>query len=364
MSEEVQPAAGDILVVDDTPANLRLLGELLAAQGYRVRPVTSGAQALRAAAASLPDLVLLDIHMPDLDGYEVCRRLKADPAAEGVPVIFLSALHEPLDKVQAFAAGGVDYVTKPFSVDEVLARIRTHLELRRLQVALRAERAKSDALLHRVLPPVVADALRDGEPFAARVFDRATVLFADIVGFTAIAAESTPLQVFDLLHRLFSAFDAACERHGVYKVETTGDSYMVVGGISDVAAAGEAGPAKVMTPDADGDANGVAALALEMLTIARDFEARPRHSLKIRIGVHTGPVVGGVVGTKTPRFCLFGETVNLAARMEKASVPMQALISEATRELLDAGRFVTHARGVMTLRGVGPAVAYFLGKRE
>ncbi|MEZ4451872.1 MAG: adenylate/guanylate cyclase domain-containing protein [Nannocystaceae bacterium] len=351
---EARASAGDILVVDDTPANLRLLSELLSEQGYRVRPVTSGAQALRAAAASVPDLVLLDVHMSELDGYEVCRRLKADPRSADVPVIFLSALHEPLDKVQAFTAGGVDYVTKPFNVDEVLARIRTHLELRRLQVEVEAERAKSDALLHRVLPPVVAAALRDGQPFAARDFDRATVLFADVVGFTAIAAASRPLQVFELLHRLYTAFDRACERHGVYKVETTGDSYMIVGGISDLTAPGEAG----------GDANAVAAFALDMLAIVRAFEVRPGTPLKIRIGIHSGSVVGGVVGEKMPHFCLFGETVNMAARLEKASVPMQALISESTKELLDPARFVAHARGMMTLRGAGSAVGYFLGRRE
>lgn len=125
-----------ILIVDDTPANLQLLSGILKAKGYKVRPVTSGAQALSAAAASTPDLVLLDITMPEMDGFEVCRRMKEMPALRDVPVLFISALSETLDKVHAFAAGGVDYVPKPFEAEEVEARVATHLKLRQLRLEL------------------------------------------------------------------------------------------------------------------------------------------------------------------------------------------------------------------------------------
>ena len=126
----------DILVVDDTPANLQLLSGMLKEVGYRVRVVPSGALALASAEKRVPDLVLLDINMPNMDGYEVCRRMKENPELCRVPVLFISALSEPLDKVKAFSSGGVDYVTKPFQVEEVAARVRTHLENRRLQRAL------------------------------------------------------------------------------------------------------------------------------------------------------------------------------------------------------------------------------------
>jgi len=125
-----------VLVVDDTIDNLRLLSDILDHRGYEVRAVTSGAQALLAAAADPPDLILLDITMPDMDGYEVCRRLRAQPASRDVPVIFLTALNETADKVKGFDIGGVDYVTKPFQVEEVLARVQTHVALRQAQVAL------------------------------------------------------------------------------------------------------------------------------------------------------------------------------------------------------------------------------------
>jgi serine phosphatase RsbU (regulator of sigma subunit) len=129
-----QPAS--ILVVDDTPANLQVLAGMLKDRGYKVRPVPGGKLALLAARKDPPDLILLDINMPELNGYEVCEHLKADDRLKGIPVIFISALTEPLDKVKAFAIGGVDYLTKPFQMEELHARVETHLKLRRLQIEL------------------------------------------------------------------------------------------------------------------------------------------------------------------------------------------------------------------------------------
>jgi two-component system, sensor histidine kinase and response regulator len=135
---------GNILIVDDTPNNLRLLSSMLARQGYEVRSAISGSVALMAVRTVPLDLILLDINMPKMNGYEVCERLKADPETREIPVIFLSALGEPLDKVQAFQVGGVDYITKPFQVEEVLARVENHLTLRRVQIEL--QQAKAEAL--------------------------------------------------------------------------------------------------------------------------------------------------------------------------------------------------------------------------
>ncbi len=126
----------NILVVDDNHENLRLLTHLLTDYGYNIRPVTNGKLALSAARAIVPDLILLDINMPEMDGYEVCNQLKSYEVTQYVPVIFLSALNETINKVKAFGMGGVDYITKPFQIDEVLARIKTHLTIRHLQEKL------------------------------------------------------------------------------------------------------------------------------------------------------------------------------------------------------------------------------------
>ncbi len=135
----------DILVVDDTPANLDLLLSMLTERGYRIRPAPSGELALRSAFAKPPDLVLLDVNMPGMDGYEVCERLQANDATRHVPVIFLSALDEVLDKVRAFNIGAVDYISKPFHVEEVVARIETQLTLYRQRVEIEQLREKERA---------------------------------------------------------------------------------------------------------------------------------------------------------------------------------------------------------------------------
>src|SRR5271163_1581435 len=139
-----QPAS--ILVVDDTPANLQVLAGMLKDRGYKVRPVPSGKLALLAARRDPPDLILLDINMPEMNGYEVCEHLKADDTLKGIPVIFISALTESLDKVKAFATGGVDYITKPFQMEELHARVETHLKLRRLQVDVEESNSRLESI--------------------------------------------------------------------------------------------------------------------------------------------------------------------------------------------------------------------------
>ncbi len=140
--EQNQIPKADILAIDDTPENLALLSQMLTEKGYKVRSVTKGSTAIRGAKAAPPDLILLDVKMPEMNGYEVCRQLKADPGTANIPVIFISALGDVFDKVKAFKAGGVDYITKPFQVEEVLARLDTHLTIRNLQIQLQAQNAQ------------------------------------------------------------------------------------------------------------------------------------------------------------------------------------------------------------------------------
>src|ERR1044071_6450696 len=133
---------GDILIVDDTPANLDVLCGMLRDRGYRVRVATNGSRALTAARAERPDLIMLDVNMPVMNGYEVCHELKCSDGTRSVPVIFISALDEVVDKVKAFEAGGADYVTKPFQFGEVLARIENQLKISRLQKEMERKNAE------------------------------------------------------------------------------------------------------------------------------------------------------------------------------------------------------------------------------
>ncbi|HEY9300417.1 MAG TPA: hybrid sensor histidine kinase/response regulator [Phormidium sp.] len=146
-----QPFSADILLVDDTPDNLRLLSVMLTENGYKARKVINGERALQAVEVVTPDLVLLDINMPEMNGYEVCRRLKKSDKTRDIPVIFISALDDVFDKVKAFQAGGVDYITKPFQVEEVLARVNTHLNIRKLQKQLQQQNSQlQEEIRHRL----------------------------------------------------------------------------------------------------------------------------------------------------------------------------------------------------------------------
>lgn len=362
MSEQpFQPARGDILVVDDTLVNLRILTEMLAAQGYKVRPVTNGQQALQAAAASPPDLVLLDINMPGMSGYEVCQQLKASPETHDVPVIFMSARDEVLDKIRAFEVGGVDYVTKPFHLEELLARVATHVSIRALQrqledarllaesaaAALADEKRRSDDLLYSMLPPSVANALREGRSVIGDHFPSVTVLFCDIVDYTQAASDHSPLEIFELLGRLYTRFDALIEDHPVYKIETVGDCYVVAGGVP------EPNPRH---------ADAIVDVALAMLGAVGDMTLPTGAPLQLRIGINSGPVVAGVIGTKMPRFCLYGDTVNIASRMETTSQPMRAQISQSTLALIDRSRYTIEERGEIALKGRGAMRTYFIDR--
>lgn len=161
MSNQRKGHQGDILIVDDTPQNLRLLSQMLTKQGYQIRAALNGPRALAAVQATPPDLILLDIMMPEMDGYEVCKRLKADEHTCNIPILFISALNETEDKVKGFAAGALDYITKPFQLEEVLARVETHLELNRLQREIRVreetykELLNASPMLHTLSGPMV-----------------------------------------------------------------------------------------------------------------------------------------------------------------------------------------------------------------
>jgi DNA-binding response OmpR family regulator len=146
-TQEAQQRIPNILVVDDTPANLNLLAGMLKERGYKVRPVPGGKLAIQAVLNEKPDLILLDINMPEMNGYEVCEYLKAHDALKNIPVLFISALTETMDKVKAFSAGGVDYVTKPFQFEEVHARVETHLKIHSLQCQLGNQNEKLEQLV-------------------------------------------------------------------------------------------------------------------------------------------------------------------------------------------------------------------------
>ncbi|XP_029022598.1 atrial natriuretic peptide receptor 1 [Betta splendens] len=215
--------------------------------------------------------------------------------------------------------------------------------------AYHEEKRKAEALLYQILPHSVAEQLKRGETVQAEAFDSVTIYFSDIVGFTALSAESSPLQVVTLLNDLYTCFDAIIDNFDVYKVETIGDAYMVVSGL----------------PVRNGKLHGreVARMSLALLEAVRSFRIRhrPNQQLKLRIGIHSGPVVAGVVGLKMPRYCLFGDTVNTASRMESNGEALKIHMSEATRLVLqEFMSFQLQLRGEIEVKGKGRMRTYWL----
>ena len=485
-----------LLLVDDNPDNLRLLSRMLTRKQYTTELASSGRDALAIARSTTPDLILLDITMPEMDGYEVCQRLKVNPKTREIPVIFISALNEVMDKVRAFGAGGVDYITKPFQFAEVLARLENHLTLQRLQKqlaaqnerlqaevqerqraeqalqekeeylrlilnnipqqvfwkdtdlifrgcnqnwaaatqlkhpeevvgktnydlfsprsvadtfeaqdraivendrlvhmvikkqrtagkpgkrlwidmkklpihdeegrvigilgvfediterkiaeqALQTEKQRTEQLLLNILPQAIVDRLKTIDGSIADRFDEATVLFADIVGFTGMSAQIPPTQVVNMLNEIFSTFDRLAERHKLEKIKTIGDAYMVAGGI----------------PLACTDhAEAVANMALDMLSKLDEMRENIGLPLQIRIGINTGPVVAGVIGVKKFIYDLWGDTVNVASRMESTGEPNRIQVTDAIYQRL-RDRFEFEPRGLIQVKGKGTMQSYWL----
>ncbi|XP_061737781.1 atrial natriuretic peptide receptor 1 [Nerophis ophidion] len=215
--------------------------------------------------------------------------------------------------------------------------------------AYHEEKRKAEALLYQILPHSVAEQLKRGETVQAEAFDSVTIYFSDIVGFTSISAESTPMEVVTLLNDLYTCFDAIIDNFDVYKVETIGDAYMVVSGL----------------PVRNGKLHGreVARMALALLDAVSSFKIRhrPDEQLKLRIGVHSGPVCAGVVGLKMPRYCLFGDTVNTSSRMESSGEALKIHVSSATCDVLqEFGCFQLELRGDVQVKGKGKMTTYWL----
>ncbi|XP_050413515.1 atrial natriuretic peptide receptor 2-like [Patella vulgata] len=205
---------------------------------------------------------------------------------------------------------------------------------------LNDEKKLTDNLLYQMLPRTVAEQLKGNKTVSAETFEEVTIYFSDIVGFTSISAASTPMQIVELLNTLYSTFDGRIDTYDVYKVETIGDAYMVASGL----------------PERNGDKHveEIATMSIDLLTAVKQVNVPipiENDCLQMRIGIHTGPCVAGVVGIKMPRYCLFGDTVNTASRMESTSQALKIHISKATRDkLVLTGRYFISTRGELDIK--------------
>jgi adenylate cyclase len=459
LKEESQQAT--ILIVDDTPDNLRLLSTTLTQHGYSVRNAINGALALNSAQTIKPDLILLDIMMPGLSGYEVCERLKADPKTSDIPVIFISAIDDALDKVKAFSIGGVDYITKPFQIEEVLVRIEHQLKIWQLQKRLEEQsirwqqevserqRTETHALslfqttvnglykitpdgrflevndplaklygysspaemihqataqklyvnprqhaefIHRIqtedllikfesqvnckdgktlwisenaravrnelnelmyyegtvtdisAPKETEASMRRGrqrtrqlmlalfpKPIAqqvgqgianetmSQVYPETTVLFAQILDLNALGRELPPAEFVSHLDRIIADFDTLAETAKVDRIKTLGNTYLAVCGAPTLNARHTAA---------------MADFALSLQQYIDDLAPIQQHRLQVKIGLHSGSVITGIVGQKKLSYDIWGETVSQAQKLTQEGSPGKILVSQTVYESL------------------------------
>ena len=340
-----------ILIVDDTEATRELLARRLQREGHYVVEVANGRAALDRVAREIFDLILLDMMMPDLNGYEVLAQLKADARFRHIPVIVISALDEIDSVVRCIEAGAEDYLSKPFDPVLLRARIGASLEKVRLReseqaaiAGLRAEKEKTETLLLNILPKSIIPRMHRGEtPIADRFYD-VTILFSDIVGFTGMSMRRSASDVVALLNAIFSAIDRLALEYGIEKIKTIGDAYMAVAGLPE---------------PRDDHPQAIARLALAMRKAVGEISRQYDEDLRIRIGFHSGNVVAGVIGTHKFAYDVWGDTVNTASAMESRGIANEIQVSHTSFTRLSE-HFVFERRGTIELKGNQQMETYLL----
>jgi len=319
-----------VLVVDDAVENLQVLSGLLKDK-YRIKIAKNGEKALELANASeKPNLILLDVVMPGMSGFEVCAQLKSDESTKNIPVIFITALNEATDETKGFSVGGADFIAKPFHPEVVLARIQTHIELQ-------AAKQKSDTLLKVLLPENVVNDLINKGKHIPEIHNNVSILFFDFVGFTNMTTQMNPQVLIEELSGIFTDFDEICSKHHATRIKTIGDAYMATTGLG--------------TDDKNHAVN-LVNTAIDFINYLNNRNQTAAYKWQCRIGVHSGSVIAGIIGKNRFAYDILGDDVNIAAKVESAGVPMKVTITEATKQLC-ANEFVSESIGKVMLKRRG-----------
>jgi len=320
---------GVVLVVDDNEENRDVLSRRLLRDGHEVMLAEGGRHALRMLQRYPFDLVLLDIMMPDMDGYEVLAEVKGDSKLKHLPVIMITAVDDIESVVRCIEMGADDYLLKPFNkvllqarVNSLLERkrlrdeeVRKTTELKQLLTDIEEQRLRSQNLLLNILPEAVATELQNTGSVQPKYFEDVTIVFADIVGFTLSTEQIPADELVQTLHEYFTAFDRLIGQYGLEKLKTIGDCYMFAGGLP------------VRSPSNPVDC---VLAALEMVQAVQQLAETGEVGWRIRIGINTGPVIAGVVGIRKFAFDIWGDSVNFSARIESAGRANRVNLSAGT----------------------------------
>jgi adenylate cyclase len=331
-----------ILAVDDEPFNLDLLEAVLLPEGYTVEMATSGGETLDKIKQVNPDLILLDVMMPDMDGYEVCGRIRADTTLSYIPIIFVTAKHkDPKDMIHGLDIGGDDYIGKPFNPPELLSRIRSALRFKELFDRL--SRTKSELSRYVSLSTMeLVEKSISGEMLKAGETRDVTILFSDIRGFTSLSENMDPQKVFEMLNLYLSKQIKVIEQHHGIIDKLTGDEIMAI----------------FEGPDMVKNALRCGASIVETLCGAEQCVGDDW--VGVGIGINTGPVYVGSIGSETIKdFTVIGNAVNVAARLCGSAKKFQVIFSEYTKSYIEDEGFEYQSAGKIALKGIREPVEVF-----
>ena len=328
-----------ILIVDDISKNIQLAANILKNEGYNLSFATNGKIAIQRCSVVDFDLILLDIKMPDLDGFEVCRTLKRDDKTKDIPIIFLTEKNDTECIIKGFEIGGVDYIIKPFKSAELKIRVSTHINLR-------LEQRKNFNLLNSILPIKVINYLKNKTKVPAEKYENVAILFSDLKDFTKTSTTIGPDELLSELNDIFTNFDKIMEHHHCERIKTIGDAYMAVSGLSNKL-------------DNENSTDNIIRAAIEMQYYLKNRKSLINKNWQMRIGINTGTVIGGIVGVKKYMYDIFGKAVNVAARMEQFSKPGKINISEISYNFVK-DKYDFEKREIIKVKGIGLYQMYFL----
>jgi len=403
MEDTYKPENYEILIVEDSPIQATMLRRVLAQRGYRVAIAKHGQDALDKINAQTIHLVISDVEMPVMNGYELCSTIKKDSGLQTIPVILLTTLTDPKDLMMGLNAGADSYLTKPYDEGVLFSRLETLLgpvhispddealevlfagepytitanrqrilnlllstyenamqqnlalrkaqdELTKLNQQLEVSHKETERLLLNIFPKTVAEELIAYGSSTPAKFDDVSVMFSDFVGFTQVAEKLTAQDLLTELEVYFEYFDSVIEQHHLEKLKTIGDSYMVAGGLPE--------PTSTHAVDCV-----LAALEIQRFVSARaaEREAKGQPFWQMRLGIHTGPAVAGVIGKKKFAYDIWGDTVNLASRMESSGEAGKVNVSEDTYQRIK-DLFVCEPRGKVSVKHKGEVEMFFVEK--
>ena len=310
-----------ILIVDDTKANIKILVEALR-DTYTLGIAVNGQGVFKYLEKKQPDLILLDIMMPDMSGYEVCIKLKKEKTTRDIPIIFITALNEINNKTKGFELGAVDYITKPFEIAEVKSRVKMHLALKKAYEDLETQNIIISEVFGRHVDPAIAKQIIDGQVDAEGKMKDVTALFADIRNFTTYAESHEPTEVLTRVNRYFSEMAIVVEKHNGTVMQYVGDEIFAIFGTPTS-----------LNNHAEHALNAALDMRLALESLNKQLSIENEPCIEHRIGLHSGKAIAGLVGSKERQsYALVGDTINTASRVASLckTIKTDLLISEST----------------------------------